>query len=700
MIEIQDVSKQFDCVTALRHLTLKVQDGSVFGLVGSNGAGKSTLLRILAGVYRPDSGRVLINGQAPFENEQVKRSTVFISDYPYLAPTATVRRLARLYRSVYPGWSEDYFARMEKLFPISFDARLGKMSKGMQRQAAILLGLSTQPRCILFDEIFDGLDPVVRELVKKLLAALLVGAVSFFAGMFFYRRRSGECAEQTLSTPVVYVLATTGAALSLVCLPMLLTLQANQYGVYALLCGAGVGVMTLVCTLVYTRKVVNPTAAVLCSTLVVVTVGTVCLLGVQGSDYRNKVPAAEDVAQVTVQPMVQDPLVDLPDYMLEPGTHSVSTDTTEPQELESSYTFTDPASVAAIVQLHRDCITAAETEVLGGSGFKSSFRYKLKNGKVLTRIYTAYGDNGANVIRSTKEYKQQQPFVKNSAKENLLLVSLISTERDDLYWNQTMEDNRGEVQVDQSAYYAAIRADFMELTQADWTYMNMQDASWSTVSFAIYQVRPGTDSKTRRQLQKMDPEALRTYYNRFYSTHTDSDPPCPVVRSVVYLPNQSGGANRTLKLLQKDGFIYGAQTTLPSADQVETMLVSPICTVSADYTEGDGCLLGEPDSEDGYYLTRPESLLGGQVVRKNFASLYTDPFRTVTDRKAIARTLAGVQPGADQMERLKKAKQGYAVSLITNDGKATKMYFVPTAYGYEQGKPTTDAASDLDYALE
>ena len=169
MIEIQDVSKQFDCVTALRHLTLKVQDGSVFGLVGSNGAGKSTLLRILAGVYRPDSGRVLINGQAPFENEQVKRSTVFISDYPYLASTATVRRLARLYRSVYPGWSEDYFARMEKLFPISFDARLGKMSKGMQRQAAILLGLSTQPRCILFDEIFDGLDPVVRELVKKLL---------------------------------------------------------------------------------------------------------------------------------------------------------------------------------------------------------------------------------------------------------------------------------------------------------------------------------------------------------------------------------------------------------------------------------------------------------------------------------------------------------------------------------------------------
>lgn len=107
MIEIQDVSKQFDCVTALRHLTLKVQDGSVFGLVGSNGAGKSTLLRILAGVYRPDSGRVLINGQAPFENEQVKRSTVFISDYPFsshrhraAAGRAVPQRVSRVERGL------------------------------------------------------------------------------------------------------------------------------------------------------------------------------------------------------------------------------------------------------------------------------------------------------------------------------------------------------------------------------------------------------------------------------------------------------------------------------------------------------------------------------------------------------------------------------------------------------------------------
>ena len=528
-----------------------------------------------------------------------------------------------------------------------------------------------------------------------LLAALLVAAASFLGGLFFYRRRSGECAEQTLSTPAVYVLATTGAALSLVCLPMLLSLKANQYGVYALLCGAGVGLMVLVCTLVYTRRAVTPTAAVLCSTLVVVTIGTVCLLGVQGSDYRNKVPAAADVVQVTVEPSMEDPLVDLPDYLLDPAAHMVASNTQDTQELADAYTFTDPDSVAAMVQLHRDCIAAAETEVLGSSSYKSCFRYKLKNGKTFTRMYTAYGDEWANAIRATKEYKLQQPFMENSGADHLLLVSYNSADRGNLYWNETLEDNRGEVQVDKTAYYAAIRADFMALSRADWNYINVQDSAWSAVSFTIYQVRPGTDSKTRRRLQKMDPQALRSYYNRFYATHTDSDPPCPVVRTVVCLPNQSAEAMRTLQLLQRDGLIYGPQRTLPAADQVSCMLVSPV------YVDNDSCILGDPTGDNGYYIVRPESLLGGQVVRRDFGSLYTEPFRTVEDRDAIARTLARVQPGVNQTARMRKAKQGYMVCFITADEqRATKMFFVPTADGYEDGQVLESTVDDLSYEME
>ena len=112
MIEIQDVSKQFDCVTALRHLTLEVQDGSVFGLVGSNGAGKSTLLRILAGVYRPDSGRVLINGQAPLRTSRSSAALCLSRTFRILLPPppcggwhgCTAACIPGGARTTLPGW--------------------------------------------------------------------------------------------------------------------------------------------------------------------------------------------------------------------------------------------------------------------------------------------------------------------------------------------------------------------------------------------------------------------------------------------------------------------------------------------------------------------------------------------------------------------------------------------------------------------
>lgn len=169
MVEIKDLTKTFGNVIALNHLSLTIEDSSIFGLVGSNGAGKSTLLRILAGVYQQDSGEVHIDGQAPFENIQVKGQTIFISDYPYFSSTDTVNKLAKYYRTIYPDWDEEAFQKMKSIFPIHFDAKISKMSKGMQRQASIILGLATNPKCILFDEIFDGLDPVIRELVKKIL---------------------------------------------------------------------------------------------------------------------------------------------------------------------------------------------------------------------------------------------------------------------------------------------------------------------------------------------------------------------------------------------------------------------------------------------------------------------------------------------------------------------------------------------------
>lgn len=169
MIEIKELTKIFDDNVVLNGISLSVADGSIFGLVGSNGAGKSTLLRILSGVFYPEGGNAYLDGEAPFENLGVKEKTAFVSDFPYFFPGSTLESMAKYYKSVYPTWNDKKYAYLKSVFPIKSNQKITSMSKGMQRQSAIILALSYMPKYILFDEIFDGLDPVIRELVKKIL---------------------------------------------------------------------------------------------------------------------------------------------------------------------------------------------------------------------------------------------------------------------------------------------------------------------------------------------------------------------------------------------------------------------------------------------------------------------------------------------------------------------------------------------------
>lgn len=169
MIEIRNVTKSFGKVKALDSLSLDVQEGTVFGLVGSNGSGKSTLLRIINGVFQSDGGEVLIDGENTFENCKVKGRCFFVSDFPYFYNYSTIENTSYIYRRVYPHWDESYFKSLCTTFPLDTKQRIINMSKGMQRQAALILALSTRPKYLFLDEIFDGLDPVVRQLVKRLL---------------------------------------------------------------------------------------------------------------------------------------------------------------------------------------------------------------------------------------------------------------------------------------------------------------------------------------------------------------------------------------------------------------------------------------------------------------------------------------------------------------------------------------------------
>ncbi|MBW7572516.1 ABC transporter ATP-binding protein [Caproiciproducens faecalis] len=170
MIEAKKLTKKFGTTAALDEISFSIGSGSVFGLVGSNGAGKSTFLRTLAGIYKPGGGEVLLDGAAPFENSEVKSQIFFISDFPYFLPQASLKEMAAFYSRLYPSWSQKRFEELCGMFPIDSKSKIVNMSKGMQRQAAIICAIATQPRCLLMDEVFDGLDPVMRQLLKRIVS--------------------------------------------------------------------------------------------------------------------------------------------------------------------------------------------------------------------------------------------------------------------------------------------------------------------------------------------------------------------------------------------------------------------------------------------------------------------------------------------------------------------------------------------------
>ena len=169
MLEAKNVVKTFDGFRALDSLNMTVPKGAVYGLVGPNGAGKSTIIRHLAGIYRQDSGEVLLDGQPVYENPAVKRRMTVIGDDWYYFPQANIREMARFFAGLYPAFSWERYEQLKQVFPLDEKMMLRRMSKGMQKQAAFWLAVCCMPEYLILDEPVDGLDPVMRRQVWSLL---------------------------------------------------------------------------------------------------------------------------------------------------------------------------------------------------------------------------------------------------------------------------------------------------------------------------------------------------------------------------------------------------------------------------------------------------------------------------------------------------------------------------------------------------
>ena len=108
-------------------------------------------------------------GEPVFDNEKVKEGIVIVPDELYFLPNSNLKRMAKFYESYYKSFSRKRFDALVETFRFDKEKTLSKLSKGMKRQAAMILALSVRPKYLLFDETFDGLDPMVRQAFKQII---------------------------------------------------------------------------------------------------------------------------------------------------------------------------------------------------------------------------------------------------------------------------------------------------------------------------------------------------------------------------------------------------------------------------------------------------------------------------------------------------------------------------------------------------
>ncbi len=173
MVDVINITKKYGSFTALSGLSFHVEKSSIYGLVGYNGAGKTTLLKTIAGVFKPEVGEVKIAGENVFENANIKQKLFYVPDDLYFQPYANMEKMARFYKGYYPNFSATTFDNLTDLFGLDKTKHLNGFSKGMQRQAEMVLGMATHPEVLLLDESFDGLDPAKRNMAKKLIQEYL-----------------------------------------------------------------------------------------------------------------------------------------------------------------------------------------------------------------------------------------------------------------------------------------------------------------------------------------------------------------------------------------------------------------------------------------------------------------------------------------------------------------------------------------------
>lgn len=170
MIKISNLSKSFGNKKVLEDLNCTIKTGSIYGLIGANGAGKSTLLRIIMGVFQRDSGSIEIDGKQITDDEEFKQKLVFVPDDLFFFKGYTIEDMIIFYSKLYKNFDKEFANKLFEKLKLDKKQKIQTFSKGMKRQVALVCAIATNADYMFFDETFDGIDPVIRNFMKKIIA--------------------------------------------------------------------------------------------------------------------------------------------------------------------------------------------------------------------------------------------------------------------------------------------------------------------------------------------------------------------------------------------------------------------------------------------------------------------------------------------------------------------------------------------------
>ena len=167
IVEIKELTKTFDTVTALDDVSLEIGEGKIIGLLGSNGSGKTTMLKILAGLCMKYEGKVHIDDKSP--GAFTKSEVAYLPDRSGLPEKMEVSEMIKIYRTFFDDFDEDKCRRLLNLFDIGLRRTTKGMSKGMTDKLQLALMMSRNARLYLLDEPLGGIDVEARDHVLDII---------------------------------------------------------------------------------------------------------------------------------------------------------------------------------------------------------------------------------------------------------------------------------------------------------------------------------------------------------------------------------------------------------------------------------------------------------------------------------------------------------------------------------------------------